>query len=189
MTELAEYREAELVLPVDLSFEDWAELGVSLNRIGQGVMWWLGDWYRHGERAYGEAAAQAAPTGFAVKTLQNAAWCAERIPPSRRRVDVTFGHHSTVAALPPAEADALLEEAATEQLSVTTLRERARNIRGEEPKSKKEKDELTAHLVAITEEVLSQLKQLAEEMMADGAPGWGIRLRDILEPMWPAEES
>ena len=187
-----EYRESELCLPGEMTFEEWADLGDSLNRIGKGVMWWLGDWWRYGEHHYGESAAQAAPTGLAVKTLQNAAWVAERIPPARRRGEIPFGHHASVAALPPAEADALLEEVAEESLSVTSLRERVRGITGKEPAKKKEVEVLEEpaeeeyhHSPELTEEMYTDLfdhlRQLAEEMIADGAAGWGLRLKEILE--------
>jgi hypothetical protein len=182
--DIAEYRESELVLRGGLSFEEWAELGSSLNRIGQGVMWWLGDWWRYGEHNYGESAAQAAPTGLAVKTLQNAAWCAERIPPVRRRADVPFGHHSTVAALPPAEADALLAETAEEQLKVSELRERVREIKGDTPKPKKEPEpDKTVHFVSAEfyKAVFTDLRGLADEMITNGAAGYGLRLKEILE--------
>jgi hypothetical protein len=53
-------------------------------------MWWLGDWWSYGERAYGEAAAQAAPTGYSSETCRGAAWVAEQIESVRRRTDRTY---------------------------------------------------------------------------------------------------
>jgi hypothetical protein len=39
----------------------------------------------------------------------NAAWVAKAIPPARRRKELSFRHHSEVAALPPETADQLLD--------------------------------------------------------------------------------
>src|SRR5690606_2847823 len=76
-----------LVLPDDLSFDEWQGYGRRLRLMEQSVMWWLGDWWLHGERRYGEAASQAAPTGYDSETLRKAAWVCERVETVRRRTD------------------------------------------------------------------------------------------------------
>jgi hypothetical protein len=85
-------------------------------------MFWLGDWWLWGERRYGESAAQAAPTGYAVGTLQEAARVADRIESPRRLGSLSWSHHQAVAALDVPEQDALLHRAAAEHLSVRDLR-------------------------------------------------------------------
>jgi N6-adenosine-specific RNA methylase IME4 len=91
---------------------------------------WLGDWWRYGVRAYGESEAQAALTGYSLKTCKNAARVADRFSePSRRRDNLTFSHHDAVAALPEAQADELLDLAETDDLSSRELRQKVRRLR------------------------------------------------------------
>lgn len=128
LARFAQTTKTSLDLPDDLSREDWQAIGVTLHDIRTGVEWWIGDWWRFGERAYGEAASQAAPTGYAVKTLQNAAWIATKVEPSRRREDLTIGHHGAVAGLDdPDEQDEWLDKAQANQWSVAETSARVRN--------------------------------------------------------------
>lgn len=123
-----------LTLPEGLSFEDWASYGPRLRLVGEAVMWWYGDWWRYGERLYGEAAAQAAPTGYSSETLRVAAWVAERVEPVTRVTDLSFTHHREIAALPAADQRRLLATAVVgdgetkwtvQELKAAVRRERA----------------------------------------------------------------
>ncbi len=111
-----------------LTFERWSEIGETLFHMLDGVQWWLGDWWSYGERHYGEHAPQALPLGYALHTVQNAAWVASRIDPARRVPGLKFSHHSEVAALEPAVQDALLAKAAAEQMTVREIREEVRAL-------------------------------------------------------------
>lgn len=104
-----------LILDLDLSYEQWEQVGVTLTLIRDGIEWWLGDWLRYGEQRWGEkyAAAQL-ETGKAYGTLANYKYVADRIEPSRRRENLSFSHHQTVASLPPKEQDAWLDESEPE---------------------------------------------------------------------------
>lgn len=115
--------------PDGVTYERWAEIGNTLVRMAESAMWWLGDWWRWGEHTYGERAAQAAPTGRMVKTLQNAAWVADRVPAPRRRESLSFDHHSSVAGLPPAEQDELLDQAEANHLTTREVRTEVRQRR------------------------------------------------------------
>ena len=121
-----DWRRIGLLLPEDLPRETWEGYGVVLERLSQATLWWWGDWWRFGERAYGESSSQAAPTGYAVETLKNAAWVADRVELSRRRDDLSFSHHYEVAALPPAEQDHWLALAAANEWSRDDLRRAVR---------------------------------------------------------------
>jgi N6-adenosine-specific RNA methylase IME4 len=113
-----------LHIPEGTSFDDWSALGRTLQQMEKSVMWWIGDWLRFGERKYGETYAQAIETtGYAEGTLKNAKYVAERFSdPSRRRDNLTFGHHQAVAALDAANADATLDDAAQSSLSVANVK-------------------------------------------------------------------
>lgn len=121
--------ETSYTLPDGLNIGEWLAIGETLQRMERSVMWWLGDWWRYGQRRYGEMASQASKdlvrdiTGHAYKTVLNAATVAERFENSRRREDLPFSHHAEVAVLPPAEADSLLDAAAVEGTNRADLRE------------------------------------------------------------------
>lgn len=124
-----EYMEGHLFIPDGLPYPVWKELGDHLQFRERNCSFWLGDWWRYGEREYGEASSQAAPTGYAAKTLQNAARVAERIEPSRRRENVPFSYHEAVASLPPEQQDDLLDQAVREEMPREQLRAKVRHLR------------------------------------------------------------
>lgn len=116
-----------LNLPKGLSFDDWKKVGLPLLEAGQSVMWWVGDWLNYGESAYGETFTAAVEwTGMERQTLANAKWVCERVESSRRREDLSFGHHAAVAALDAETQVDLLELALGEGLSVQGLRAEVR---------------------------------------------------------------
>lgn len=117
-----------LELPPGLDIDEWAACGRDLARVQDGVLWWLGDWWRYGEHAYGERAAAVAEgvTGYSFGACANAGWVAGKIETSRRREDLSYSHHAELAALDPIEQDRWLETAADERLSTRDLRARIR---------------------------------------------------------------
>lgn len=110
-----------LDLPDNLDFEEWSVVGCLLAHIESGVMWWIGDWWRYGERAYGDAARAAAPTGYSAEACRAAAWVADRIESVSRETDLTWSHHRAVAALEPQERNELLSVAKSEGWSVADI--------------------------------------------------------------------
>jgi N6-adenosine-specific RNA methylase IME4 len=122
-------RDGRLRLNRGLTFEEWADLGAMLIHVEGQILWWLGQWWLYGERTYGEAAQQALPTGFALHTVQNAAWVASRFAESSPRGELTWSHHREVAALPAPLRDELLDRAATEGLTVREIGTLARRSR------------------------------------------------------------
>ena len=92
--------------------------------VSRSVMWWIGDWLRFGDGKWGETSAQAVEdTGRQGQTLLDAQWVASKfVDNSRRREELSWSHHKEVAALPPAEADELLDLAEREGLSTRELR-------------------------------------------------------------------
>lgn len=114
-----------LDLPANLAFEEWQAVGETLQGVERSLMWWIGDWLRFGERAYGEKYAQAVDaTGKDYQTLRNAKWVAEAVGLSRRRDNLSWAHHAEVAALPASAADRLLNLAEEEGWSRNELRRR-----------------------------------------------------------------
>ena len=98
--------------------------------MGRGVGWWLADWLRFGNAAYGERYGPAARiTGYDKQSLMNRVYVASRVEPSRRRAKLSWSHHAEVAAFEPADQDDWLDRAERDQLSVRCLREAIRTQR------------------------------------------------------------
>ena len=112
---------------VDLSCADWVEQGRKLGVIGRNAGWWIGDWLRYGNAAYGERYTRAARlTGYDVQTLMNMVYVASRVDSSRRRAELSWSHHAELAPLDPATQERWLAHAEAERLSVRCLREEVR---------------------------------------------------------------
>lgn len=112
------------VAPRRIEFRDWVEHGRRLGLMGRNAAWWIGDWLRFGNAAYGEKYTRAAKiTGYDVQTLMNMVHVASRFEDHRRREMLSWSHHAAVAACDRAEQDALLCRAESERLSVRDLRE------------------------------------------------------------------
>lgn len=113
-----------LDLPDNLTFEDWSQIGQELASRQRVLNWWIGDWWAAGQHRYGERAEIAAQGIFGkeYQTLRNIASVARSIETSRRRDNLSWSHHVEVAALPPEEADKMLDKASEKNLSVRELR-------------------------------------------------------------------
>lgn len=117
-----------LDLPERLPFEMWLRVGTQLAMAVSSSAWCLGDWLCFGQAAYtGRYQDAIERTSLDYQTLRNYAWVARRFPLSRRRDDLSFGHHAEAAALPEPEQDFWLRKAAEQGWSRNHLR---REIRG-----------------------------------------------------------
>jgi N6-adenosine-specific RNA methylase IME4 len=118
----ATFSRTGLDLDPGMSYDDWAEVGETLEKISGAWQWWYGDWWNFGDSRYGEKHAQALPEKD-YGTKSNAAAVAGRIEFPRRRGNLSFGHHVVVAYLDsPDDQDYWLETAITEELTVAQLR-------------------------------------------------------------------
>jgi len=89
---------------------------------------WIGDWWAFGEHQYGERKALVESeewTGPAFQTCAHAAAVCRKFETCRRRQVVGFFHHAEVAALPPEEADRLLN-----WCQESLLQRKMRSLRG-----------------------------------------------------------
>lgn len=113
-----------------MSVSEWTAHGRRLGVMGRGVGWWLGDWLRFGNAAYGERYGPAARiTGYDKQSLMNMVYVASRVEQPRRRAKLSWSHHAEVAAFEPAAQDDWLDRAEHDQLSVRCLREAIRTQR------------------------------------------------------------
>jgi len=126
----AVWTDSSLHLPAEISFSDYELIGWALGRIRDQSAWALGDWINTGQAIFGERyAAAIEATGRSKGGLMNIASVARRVPRSRRRADLSFGHHEAVARFDSQNQARWLEIAAHEGLSVEELRGRLKKPR------------------------------------------------------------
>jgi hypothetical protein len=114
----------------DIDFPEWAEAGRRLGAMGRCGQWGLGDWIQYGNAKFGERYRRAARiTGYDVQTLMNIVYVASKFEISRRRENLSWSHHETVAPLEPDEQDHWLDLATSRKLSVSDLRLELRSTR------------------------------------------------------------
>ena len=109
---------------------EWVVQGRRLGMAGRHVGWWIGDWLRYGNAAYGERYSRASKiTGYDTQTLMNMVYVASRVEAARRRGSLSWSHHAEIAALPEDEQQRWLAHAEQSGLSVRDLREEIRRER------------------------------------------------------------
>lgn len=123
-----------LALPPDLTFEEWRGALDTADMLVAAGPWFLVDLMAYGAARFGEAHSQALPTaeddptGERQARIKQAAWMATKYPTASTRVpSLSYTHHRAVAELEPLERQALLREAAEQQLSTRQLIERVRD--------------------------------------------------------------
>jgi hypothetical protein len=114
-----------LVLPTDLDFNEWKDLGTKLVTMRSGNQWALGDWWAYGEHKYGDRKKAVEEAGirlhYKFNSLMNLATISRKFPPSSRNEVLKFTHHKIVAALPVEDRTKWLARAASMHWSVEKL--------------------------------------------------------------------
>src|SRR4051812_18824481 len=122
MTDL-EHRQTNvaLILPADLTWDEWAGLAEQLATAHHSSLWYLGDWLVYAQHQFeadgvhDEADVSQlvdARTAIPQSTIKLARIVASKFEPSRRRPALSWSHHLEVARLEDeVEADRLLDEA------------------------------------------------------------------------------
>jgi N6-adenosine-specific RNA methylase IME4 len=114
-----------LQLPDNLTIKQWEECGRVLCEVESASQWWLGDWWNHGSKKYGErykAVAEGIFGDRSFQTLANYGWVAGSVTTSRRREVLSFKHHAEVAALKPAVQTYWLDKAIENRWSSNELK-------------------------------------------------------------------
>ena len=124
MTELATRTPVSWQPPEAMTFEGWSAELAGLLLVQRATPWMIGDCLNVGEAAFGEDYSQALPDDrLAAQTLANYKSVAGKIPASRRREGLPFGHHAELVRLEPVEQDRWLDRAEAENLSRASLRQ------------------------------------------------------------------
>lgn len=107
----------------ELDAREWATAGRRIGAVGRNIQWLLGDWIAYGNQKFGERYARASKiTGYDTQTLMNMVYVASRFEISRRREDLSWSHHETLASLEPDEQDRWLDQAIADRWAVSDLR-------------------------------------------------------------------
>ena len=122
----------ELRLPDSLTLERYEAVGAMLGQLGSSVRWWVGDYLLHGERLYGETAAQLSESlHLSPEARSEYLRVALAVPPALRRPGLSWSHHRVVAPqwVTPELRERLLDRAERDGLSNRELEAHARAIR------------------------------------------------------------
>lgn len=106
----------------ELSWDDYIEVGQNIASAESATQWWIGDWYNQGHE-YGEHEEACRLAGISYKTARNLASVCKAFEMSRRRDNVSFGHHEAVKALPEADQDFWLDKCEQGKISRAALRD------------------------------------------------------------------
>lgn len=110
-----QFTPTQLILPSNLTYDQWDRIGRQLQLADIAVQWWIGDWLAYGEHKWREKYAQAVQvTGRSEQTLMNYHFVAKAIKPSRRREQLGFSIHAEVASLDEEDQERILSKAANE---------------------------------------------------------------------------
>lgn len=93
-----ELYETELVIPDDVTEDEWVELGVLLMRMKSTIQWVLGDWLVYGmtQKWKDGYSYIEQKFGYEVETLWSYASVCRKVPTLTRIKDLSFSHHRAV---------------------------------------------------------------------------------------------
>lgn len=119
-----EINECSLIIPPNMTIEDWETVGLRLGELNKRMQWWIGDWLNFGEAQYGEKYSQAMDaTELDYGSLRNIASVARKFPPKYRNPNVTFSHHAVLTTLELDDAKNVLKKIEEHGLTVKETRE------------------------------------------------------------------
>lgn len=155
----------------ELDTQEWAAAGRRIGAVGRCIQWLLGDWIAYGNMKFGERYARASKiTGYDPQTLMNMVYVASRFQISRRRENLSWSHHETLASVDPEEQDRWLDEASEHRWSVLDLRMMLRAARKERVE---EDDELSPGGAGVSVVKDPQGRARAAALSAEGSARTG----------------
>jgi len=111
-----------LILPDELTFNEWKTIGEDLEGDHNALMWQRADWAAYGERRYRRDYGPALEQLYSRQGIYDLASVARRVDISRRREDLSFSHHREVASLDPELQSVWLDDALRHGWTVHELR-------------------------------------------------------------------
>ena len=125
----AEVSRTSLSLPINITQNDWLEVGRQLNEIETGIGWWRGDWWLAKNPEWGSHVDEAEEAGVSYTTAAHCAKVCEEINSCRRRQNLSFSHHIEVCGLHEEAQDEALDWAEQNSASMRDLRKHVRTIK------------------------------------------------------------
>lgn len=107
----------------EIDKEEWQKVFNHLSLMDKSVHFWIGDCLAYHEQEWGMYKDLSETTGFSEKTIRSDKYVANKVESSRRRDDLSFSHHTEVAALEPEKQDYWLDKAQDEKLTRKQLRQ------------------------------------------------------------------
>lgn len=104
------------------SFRQWEKAGEFINRSHEAVQFWRGDWLNYGELNFDQWSQHFDPDELSSETLRKEKWVAQRVSSVRRRTNLSWSHHETVAELEPEEQIEMLDMAEKNNMNRATFR-------------------------------------------------------------------
>lgn len=156
----------QLILPPNLTYDQWDRIGRQLQLAGLAIQWWIGDWLLYGEHKWREKYAQAIQvTGRSEQTLMNYAFVAKAISPSRRREQVDFSTHAEVASLEEDDQERILAKAAKENSTKRQVRREAEKVRREKrPKPEDSEAVLSKEARYFLDDYMAELSRWTDKL-------------------------
>lgn len=165
-----------LLIPEEFTMAEWKKAGTTIGALAKGAQWWVADWLNFGEARFGEKYAQYIDElGLAQGTLSNYQSVAGKMPASRRREELSFGHHEAVLSIEdPDLQDELLTEAIKEKWTREQLRQAIRALtkpKDDGPTSKRKIDVKMEYEDEPEEGAVERLKAAIEKTVTSGKMG------------------
>lgn len=104
------------------SFHQWEAVGSFIKRSHKSVKFWQGDWLNYGEDNYPEWSQYFDESESDSESMRKEKWVAKRIPPERRKPQLSWSHHEEVADLEPEDQDLMFTQAIENKLSIHKFR-------------------------------------------------------------------
>jgi hypothetical protein len=118
-----EITDTELRMPDNIAWDDYTRLAHFIDPVSDAWQWWAADYVAKGEQVFSQLYPQAITLFKKIQpsTLKSYASVSRKVPPSRRRNDLTFSHHRAVTKLKAAEQRQMLKRAAEGNWSAKEL--------------------------------------------------------------------
>lgn len=127
----------------ELSNEDIARMLETAGDIGSAVQWLQGDLVNYARKTKNDSWLDYLSHKLDIRTLNNRASIANKIPRERRRINLSFSHHAAVTRLDEAEQEYWLNKADKEGMTRDELRQAVKDV------AKVEKRTVIGHVGSI----------------------------------------
>jgi hypothetical protein len=178
-----------LRLPATMPFEEWAEVGPGLSRIGRSIVWAIGDWLNYGEVKFGEKYSQAASdTGYDPGYLASLAWVSRAVEPSRRREKLGWSHHQAVAGLEAEQQTEWLLRAEQKGWTRAELRDQLASKRKKKLKNMDDGEKPSAEWWRLTMRLVGKRNRKdVERALTRGLEVYGVDTHPLVVARWAGE--